>query len=213
MATIMGFWNPLPALPLRHNTSAGGGWREANADPRSTTHDSRTAEIRNPKSGGGATISLMANEFQTTAEGLAKMRAELEELKGPARQRVAEAIREAKSHGDLRENAAYHEAKLNQQRLDARITELEKAVQMAKVVERPENQKGAHLGSKIGLLDAEFEDEFTVTLVGAFEADAAENRISITSPLGEALLGKEAGARVEIMAPAGKQTYTIVSVD
>jgi transcription elongation factor GreA len=155
----------------------------------------------------------MANEFQTTAEGLAKMRAELEELKGPTRQRIAEAIREAKSHGDLRENAAYHEAKLNQQRLDARITELEKAVQFAKVVERPENQKGAHLGSKVDLVDEEFGDEFTVTLVGSFEADAAENKISITSPLGEALLGKEAGITVEVIAPDGKQRYRIVSVN
>jgi len=72
----------------------------------------------------------MANEFQVTAEGLAKMRAELEELKGPGRHRIAEAIREAKAHGDLRENAAYHEAKLNQQRMDVRIGELEKAVQI-----------------------------------------------------------------------------------
>jgi transcription elongation factor GreA len=155
----------------------------------------------------------MANEFQVTAEGLAKMRAELEDLKGPTRGRIAEAIREAKSHGDLRENAAYHEAKLNQRRLEARIAELEKAVQMAKVVERPEDQTGAHLGSRVMLLDEEFDDEFEVTLVGAFEADAAENKISITSPLGEALLGKEAGARVEVDAPAGKQTYKIVAVN
>src|SRR4051794_13283751 len=146
----------------------------------------------------------MANEFQVTAEGLAKMRAELEELKGPGRHRIAEAIREAKAHGDLRENAAYHEAKLNQQSLDVRIGELEKAVQMAKVVERPENEKGAHLGSTITLLDEEFDDELVVTLVGAFEADSAENKISITSPLGEALLYKEPGMRVEVVAPGGK---------
>lgn len=154
----------------------------------------------------------MANEFQVTAEGLAKLRAELEDLKGPTRARVADAIREAKSHGDLRENAAYHEAKLNQQRLDARIAELEKAVQMARVVERREDQTGIHLGSKVTLLDEEFDDEFVVTIVGAFEADAADNKISITSPLGEALVGKEPGASVEFEAPGGRQTYKIVSV-
>jgi transcription elongation factor GreA len=154
----------------------------------------------------------MANEFQTSAEGLAKMKAELAELKGPTRRRIAEAIAEAKSHGDLRENAAYHEAKLNQRRLDARITELEKAVLMAKVVERTEGATGAQLGSKVTLLDDEFGDEFVVTLVGAFEADAADNKISLTSPLGEALLGKEKGAKIEVIAPAGKQRYTIVSV-
>ena len=93
----------------------------------------------------------MANEFQVTAEGLAKMKAELEELKGPSRHLNAEAIREAKAHGDLRENSAYHEAKLNQRRLDARIAMLEKAVQMAKIVSRPVGQKGAHLASKVTL--------------------------------------------------------------
>jgi transcription elongation factor GreA len=154
----------------------------------------------------------MANEFQVTAEGLAKMRAELEDLKGPTRHRIAEAIREAKAHGDLRENAAYHEAKLNQRRLEARVAELEKAVQLAKVIERPAGLQGAHLNSKVCLLDEEFGDEFTVTLVGAFEADSANNRISITSPLGEALVGKEAGARIEVIAPDGKQAYKIVSV-
>src|SRR3954469_13696011 len=102
----------------------------------------------------------MANEFQVTTEKIAKMQAELEDLKGPTRARIAEAIREAKAHGDLRENAAYHEAKLNQQRLEARLAELEKAVQMAKVVERPVGQVGAHIGSKVTLLDEEFADEF-----------------------------------------------------
>ena len=155
----------------------------------------------------------MANEVQVTADGLAKMRAELEELKGPTRGRIAEAIREAKSHGDLRENAAYHEAKLNQSRLEARIAELEKAVQLARVVERPEGHSGAHLDSRVTLLDEEFGDEFVVTLVGSFEADAADNKVSITAPLGEALLGKQAGATIEVVAPAGKQTYKVVSVE
>ena len=141
------------------------------------------------------------------------MQAELNFLKGPERARIADAIREAKSHGDLRENAAYHEAKLNQQRLDQRIAQLEGAVQRAKVVERPEGHTGAHLGAAVTLLDEEFGDQFTVTLVGAFEADSASNKISITSPLGEALMGKEAGARVEVTAPGGKQAYKIVSVE
>ncbi len=155
----------------------------------------------------------MANEFQVTAEGFAKIKAELEELKGRERLRIADAIREAKAHGDLRENAAYHEAKLNQQRLDARIGELEKAVERAKIVERPVGHTGAHLGSKLKLIDEEFDDEFSVTLVGAFEADSANNMISITSPLGDALLGKSGGDRVEIDAPDGKQAYKVVSVE
>jgi len=152
----------------------------------------------------------MANEVLLTAEGLEKLRAELAELKGPVRTRIAEAIKEAKSHGDLRENAAYHEAKLNQQRLDARINDLEKAIQRARVVTRPDEHGDiAHIGTKVMLLDVEFDDEFEVTLVGSFEADPAGNLISIASPLGEALLGKGVGDKVEIEAPGGSQRYTI----
>ena len=73
-----------------------------------------------------------------TPEGYEKLKKELEDLKGPTRMRIAEAIREAKAHGDLKENAAYHEAKLNQTRLDSRIAELERMFQQAKIVERPE---------------------------------------------------------------------------
>lgn len=156
----------------------------------------------------------MGNVILVTPEGLENMKRELEDLKGPTRARIAEAIREAKSHGDLRENAAYHEAKLNQTRLEHRIAELEKAVQTAKVVERPDDHHGdmAHLGSKVTLLDLDFEDELTVTLVGSFEADPARDLISITSPLGAALLGKSVEDVVEVEAPAGTQRYRVVSV-
>ena len=125
---------------------------------------------------------------------------------------IAEAIREAKAHGDLRENSAYHEAKLNQTRLDARIAELEKAVQLAKVVQ-PVKDGGAHLGSSIKLLDEEFDDEFMVRLVGDFEADADQNLISISSLLGQALVGKRSGDAVTVDAPAGKTTYKILAID
>jgi transcription elongation factor GreA len=153
----------------------------------------------------------MANENFVTREGFEKMKAELDELKGPVRRRIAEAIREAKAHGDLRENAAYHEAKLNQSRLESRIAELEKAVQLARVVERPDGA-GAHLGSRVTLVDLEFDDEFTVELVGSYEADPSKDLISIGSPLGEALLGKGDGEEVEVVAPQGTQRYRVVSV-
>lgn len=154
----------------------------------------------------------MANEIQVTPEGFDKLKRELEELKGPVRMRIAEAIREAKAHGDLRENSAYHEAKLNQTRLDARIAELEKALQLAKIVQ-PVKDGGAHLGSSIKLLDEEFDDEFVVRLVGDFEADADQNLISISSLLGQALLGKRANERITVDAPAGQTTYKILSVE
>lgn len=155
----------------------------------------------------------MANEILVTAEGYEKLKKELEELKGPTRSRVAEAIREAKSHGDLRENAAYHEAKLNQTRLDARIAELEKVVQSAKIVERPEAAGDTvHLGSKVKLLDKEFSDELTVTIVGSFEADPTKDLISISSPLGAALIGKSPGDELSVDSPAGVQEYKVLEV-
>ena len=154
----------------------------------------------------------MANEVLVTEEGLAKLKAELEELKGPTRMRVAEAIREAKSHGDLKENAAYHEAKLNQTRLESRIADLERAVTSAKIIVR-DSSGGAHLGSKITLLDLEFDDEFTVNLVGSFEADPAKDLISISSPLGEALVGKKQGDEITVQSPNGINTYRLVTVE
>jgi len=154
----------------------------------------------------------MANEVLVTADGLAKLKAELEDLKGPRRMLVAEAIREAKAHGDLKENAAYHEAKLNQSRLEARISELERAVQTAKIITRDEGG-GAHLGSKITLLDLEFDDVFSVTLVGSFEADPALDLISISAPLGEALVGKNVGNEIEVKSPNGINRYRVTAME
>lgn len=155
----------------------------------------------------------MANEILLTKEGYAKLQKELDELKGPVRMRIAEAIREAKAHGDLRENAAYHEAKLNQSRNEGRILDLEKVLQLAKIVERPEGAgETAHLGSSITLKDLEWGDELTIQLVGSFEADPANDLISIASPLGAGVLGKAVGEEFEVDAPAGKQSYKILSI-
>jgi transcription elongation factor GreA len=100
----------------------------------------------------------MANEIYLTSAGYEKLKKELENLKGPVRHQIADAIREAKSHGDLKENAAYHEAKLNQTRLDSRIADLEKALLLAKIVDKPDtNDNIAHMGSRVVLLDIEFD--------------------------------------------------------
>jgi transcription elongation factor GreA len=156
----------------------------------------------------------MASENHLTREGYEKLKRELEELKGPTRMRIADAIREAKAHGDLRENAAYHEAKLNQTRLDSRIAELEKMFQLAKIVEHDEAvSHTARMSSKVKLLDLDFDDEMTITLVGSFEADPKRDLISISSPLGEALMGKGAGEEIEVVAPGGKTRYRILAIE
>lgn len=155
----------------------------------------------------------MANDVRLTRSGYEKLKKELEFLKGPERGRIADAIREAKAHGDLKENAAYHEAKLNQTRLESRIADLEKALQLAKVVDGPEEgSEGATLMSRITLIDLEFGDEFEITLVGAFEADPSKDLISVASPLGEALLGRLGGETVEVDAPAGITRYQVKTV-
>lgn len=154
----------------------------------------------------------MAEELLLSAEGYEKLKKELEQLKTEDRHRIAENIREAKSHGDLRENAMYHEAKLNQKRLESRIAELEKALQVAKIVDT-ENAVGASLGTTLKLQDEEWGDIFSVTLAGAYEADPDNGRISVTSPLGAALMGKKEGDEVEVDAPTGKQKYLIIDVE
>jgi transcription elongation factor GreA len=155
----------------------------------------------------------MASQHHLSREGYEKLKKELEELKGPTRMRIADAIREAKAHGDLRENAAYHEAKLNQTRLDARIAELEKMFQLAKIVEHTDSNPAARLGSTVKLLDLDFDDEMTIKLVGSFEADPKKDLISISSPLGEALMGKTEGEQIEVVAPGGKSAYKILAIE
>ena len=155
----------------------------------------------------------MANETLLTQEAYEKLKKEVEELKGPVRHRIAEAIREAKSHGDLRENAAYHEAKLNQRRLESRIAELEKTLQLAKIVDTTDKlTEGAHMGAQVTLVDVDFDEELTIKLVSSFEADATRDLISISSPLGAALLGKNPGDEIEVDAPAGTNRYRVKAV-
>lgn len=156
----------------------------------------------------------MSDPIFLTREGHEKLTAELKELRGEARQRIADAIREAKAHGDLKENAAYHEAKLNQSRNEGRVKDLERVLEIAQVVDRPEGAGDtAHLGSKVVLKDLVWDEELTIKLVGAFEADPANDLISITSPLGVAILGKSAGDELEVNAPGGVQRYQILRTE
>ncbi len=152
------------------------------------------------------------SEHLLTRDAFERLKRDVEELKGPTRARIADAIREAKSHGDLKENAAYHEAKLNQTRLESRIAELEKLLQIAKVVEGGSGGDIGELDSKIRLKDLEWDDELSIKLVSSYEADPANDLISISSPLGAALIGKAVGDEIEVDAPAGKQRYQILEI-
>lgn len=155
----------------------------------------------------------MSSDHVLTRQAYEKLQKELENLKGPVRLQVAEAIREAKAHGDLRENAAYHEAKLNQARLDSRIADMEKMLQLAKIVEGPANKDVADMGAKVKMKDLEWGDELAIELVSSFEADPTQDLISISSPMGSALVGKSVGDEIEVVAPAGVQKFKILSIE
>jgi transcription elongation factor GreA len=154
----------------------------------------------------------MSSQHVLSRQAYEKLQKEVERLKGPVRLEVAEAIREAKSHGDLRENAAYHEAKLNQARLDSRIADMEKMLQLAKVVDGVENKEVADMGALVKLLDLEFDDEMEIRLVSTFEADPANDLISISSPMGSAIVGKSPGDEVEYSTPNGMVKLRIISI-
>lgn len=154
----------------------------------------------------------MPEEVMLSPEGYENLKKELEQLKGEERQKVADNIREAKSHGDLRENAMYHEARLNQTRLESRIAELERVLQHATVLDTEGEEGAIHLGSTVEMDDLQWGDSMTVILVGAFEADPTEDKISVSSPIGSALMGKTVGDEIEVETPGGLQKYRIKSV-
>lgn len=155
----------------------------------------------------------MANDVTLSQEGYEKLKKELEFLKGDERQRIADNIREAKSHGDLRENAMYHEAKLNQRRLESRIAELERVLENPTIIQGEKKEGVAHLGSKITLEDLSFGEEMTIELVGDFEADPMMDKISVSSPMGKACLDQEAGKEIEVETPGGTRQFKILKVE
>lgn len=148
-----------------------------------------------------------------TAEGHAILQDELRTLKSVERPAVIKAIAAAREHGDLSENAEYHAARERQSFIEGRIGELEDATKRAEIIDTSKLKgKTVRFGAKVKLADEETGDEITYQLVGEFEADLKKKKISIASPLGKALIGREAGDSVEVQTPNGVRYYEIVSV-
>ena len=148
-----------------------------------------------------------------TAEGHATLQDELRNLKTVERPAVIKAIAAAREHGDLSENAEYHAARERQSFIEGRIGELEDANKRAEIVDTSKLKgKTVRFGAKVKLADEDTGDEITYQLVGEFEADLKKKKISITSPLGKALIGREANDSVEVQTPKGMRYYEIVSV-
>ena len=149
----------------------------------------------------------MSDVSYLTADGEQRLRAELAELKGPVRQKLAERLRFAIQQGDLSENADYIQAKEEQGFLEGRIAELERILR--NVVRIEENQPAgdtAHIGSTVTILIEGEEEPETFTIVGPAEANPIKGYISYESPLGEAVLNKKAGAHTSMRLPDGSTT-------
>jgi transcription elongation factor GreA len=144
-----------------------------------------------------------------TAEGLAKLRAELQHLVTVERPRVASRIHDAKLDGDITENAEYEDAKQEQSFLEGRIGTLEGQLKNAEVIGKTNGDK-VGIGSKVVILGDDGKETFTI--VGSAEAAPREGRISNESPVGAALMGHKKGDKVIVQAPAGAVTFTVVSI-
>ena len=148
-----------------------------------------------------------------TAGGHAALETELKHLKSVERQAVIKAISVAREHGDLSENAEYHAAKEKQSFIEGRIVELEDKLSRAEVIDL-EKVKGDKVvfGATVTIIDADTEKESTYQIVGEDEASIADGKISNTSPMARALMGKRVGDEAEVAAPGGAKAYEILDL-
>jgi transcription elongation factor GreA len=149
-----------------------------------------------------------------TARGAAQLRDELKRLKAEDRPRVVAAIAAAREHGDLRENAEYHAAKEQQGWIEARIRDIEGKLANAQIIDVADLQAGGKVvfGATVQLVDVEDGSQVSYQIVGEDEADIKGGLVSITSPIARALIGKQEGDTVEVVAPSGRRAFEIADV-
>ena len=152
-------------------------------------------------------------KFPMTAPGLQRLNDELRQLKSSERPAIIRQIAEARTHGDLSENAEYHAARERQSFIEGRIAELEEIVASAEVID-PSALSGEHImfGAHVRLVEEETEKESSYQIVGVYEADIKGGRLSISSPLAKALIGKKVGETISVPAPGGDRSYEILSI-
>jgi|TARA_B110000967_G_scaffold205532_1_gene250274 transcription elongation factor GreA len=148
-----------------------------------------------------------------TRDGLTVLETELRTLKNVERLEIIRAIGTAREHGDLKENAEYHAARERQSFVEGRITELEGVISCVDVID-PSKLSGdmVRFGATVLLADEDTDEERTYQIVGAYETDMAQGKISVTSPMARALIGKELGDSIEVVAPGGVKGYEICKV-
>ena len=153
------------------------------------------------------------DKIPMTEAGHAAMMDEIKHLKSVERPRIIRAIEEARSHGDLSENAEYHAAKDQQGWTEARVAELEDKISRAEVIDISKlSGDTVKFGAKVTLVDEDTEDEAAYQIVGEFEADVKKGLISVSSPIARAIIGKRKGDSVEVSTPGGGKSYEILQV-
>jgi transcription elongation factor GreA len=148
-----------------------------------------------------------------TSTGLKVLEEELNQLKNVERHEIIKAIAEARAHGDLSENAEYHAAKEKQSFIEGRVMELEDMIGRADVID-PSKLSGNTIkfGATVTLVDEDTDEEKKYQIVGDHESDIKKGRISISSPIARALIGKSKGDSVEVAAPGGARSYEVLKV-
>jgi transcription elongation factor GreA len=148
-----------------------------------------------------------------TAEGYQALDAELKRLKTEERPSVIQAIAEARAHGDLSENAEYHAAKERQAFIETRVAEIEDKIARSQIIDVSKlSGKQIKFGATVNLIDEDSGAKSKYKIVGEDESDVSQGKISVTSPIARALIGKEEGDVIEVMAPGGAKSYEIVKV-
>jgi|TARA_B110001450_G_C17436117_1_gene405940 transcription elongation factor GreA len=149
-----------------------------------------------------------------TVQGLENLKSELENLKNVQRPKVVEAIAEARSHGDLKENAEYHAAKEQQGLIEGRVLTINDLIARANIIDvtKIENNGKVIFGSTVKVQDLETDKEIAYRLVGQDEADISKNLIFFKSPIGKALIGKNKGDMISVNTPSGERNFEIKNV-
>jgi transcription elongation factor GreA len=150
---------------------------------------------------------------QITAQGLKELKDELAHLEGDRRRDIAERIKTARAFGDLKENSEYHDAKNEQAFLETKILRLRERLTQAVVVDNEVKGSAAVFGSSVTLLDEENGKEVSYRLVGATEANLSEGKLSIESPVAQAVVGRSVGDTVRVTTPRGKRTFKLLAVE
>lgn len=160
----------------------------------------------------GTQLTTPVQPIELTKEGLADLKAELEALKTVKLPTVIDRVSKARDHGDLAENSEYHDARAEQDLIEARIDEIEVVLAKAVIVKETRSTVKVGIGSKVLIKATKGSKSMTVHIAGEFEGDPKNNKVSSTSPIGKALINKKKGDLVIVKAPGGEVEYKIESI-